>query len=132
LTAADEARIDALVKTALPDPGLGSDEVLVDVELANITFADTLIRAGRPPYPAMSAPLPAVLGNDVGGGVAAVGQGEPQPLAGGESSGTFQDHPFWRKKIPASHRTIAPFWPRSSDVLGHGRIDGMLLTGLRT
>jgi NADPH:quinone reductase-like Zn-dependent oxidoreductase len=61
LTAADEARIGALVKKALPDPAAGSDEVLVDVELANITFVDTQIRAGRPPHPAMSARLPAVL-----------------------------------------------------------------------
>jgi NADPH2:quinone reductase len=75
LTAADEARIGALVKKALPDPAAGSDEVLVDVDLSNITFVDTQIRAGRPPRPAMSAPLPAVLGNGVGGVVAAVGQG---------------------------------------------------------
>jgi NADPH2:quinone reductase len=62
----------------------GSDEVLVDVELANITFVDTQIRACRPPHPAMSAPLPAVLGNGVGGVVPAVGQASmPRRSAGG-------------------------------------------------
>lgn len=68
---------ERLEPAELPDPAAGFDEVLVDVdvELTNITFVDTLIRAGRLPHPAMSAPLPAVLGNGVGGVVAAVGQG---------------------------------------------------------
>jgi Zinc-binding dehydrogenase len=40
--------------------------VLVDVDLASITFVETQVRAGRPPNPAMLPKLPAILGNGVG------------------------------------------------------------------
>jgi hypothetical protein len=35
----------------------------VDVELANVTFVETQIRAGHPPHPAMNPTLPAVPGS---------------------------------------------------------------------
>ena len=47
----------------------GPDEVVIDVEVANITFVETQIRAGRPPHPSMRPALPAILGNGVGGTV---------------------------------------------------------------
>ena len=47
----------------------GPDDVVVDVEFANITFVETQIRAGRPPHPSMLPALPAILGNGVGGTV---------------------------------------------------------------
>ncbi len=49
----------------------GPDEVVIDVELANVTFVETQVRAGKPPHPSMLPPLPAILGNGVGGTVAA-------------------------------------------------------------
>ena len=52
----------------------GPDEVVIDVEFANITFVETQVRAGRPPHPSMLPALPAVLGNGVGG---TVGEGSP-------------------------------------------------------
>jgi len=65
-----------------PDPPLGAGEVLIDVELANVTFVETQIRAGRPPNPAMLPTLPAILGNGVGGTVAAAGPGAAPSWAG--------------------------------------------------
>ena len=45
-------------------------EVVIDVELANVTFVETQVRSGKPPHPSMLPPLPAILGNGVGGMVA--------------------------------------------------------------
>jgi len=41
----------------------GPDDAVIDVELANVTFVETQIRAGRPPHPSMLPALPAILGN---------------------------------------------------------------------
>jgi NADPH2:quinone reductase len=54
---------------------------VVDVELANITFIETQLRAGRVPAP-MLPDLPAVLGNGVGGTVASIGPGVETDLVG--------------------------------------------------
>lgn len=64
---------EVLVSRTLPEPVAEPGQVLVAVELANVTFVDTQIRAGRPPHPSMAPTLPAVLGNGVGGRVVAVG-----------------------------------------------------------
>ncbi len=45
----------------------GPDEVVIDVALANVTFVETQVRAGKPPHPSMLPALPAILGNGVGG-----------------------------------------------------------------
>jgi NADPH2:quinone reductase len=50
------------------------DEVIIEVEFANVTFVETQVRAGRPPHPSMLPALPAILGNGVGG---TVGEGSP-------------------------------------------------------
>jgi NADPH2:quinone reductase len=47
----------------------GPDEVVIDVALANVTFVETQVRAGKPPHPSMLPALPAILGNGVGGTV---------------------------------------------------------------
>jgi NADPH2:quinone reductase len=66
----------------MPDPVAGPGQVLIDVQFANITFVETQVRAGRPPVPAMAPQLPVILGNGVGGTVAAVGAGVDPALAG--------------------------------------------------
>ena len=48
----------------------GPGEVVIDVEIANVTFVETQVRAGKPPHPSMLPALPAILGNGVGGTVA--------------------------------------------------------------
>ena len=63
-------------------PAPGVDEVVIEVEIANVTYVDTQIRAGRPPHPSMLPELPAILGNGVGGVVAAVGEGVDAALIG--------------------------------------------------
>ena len=54
----------------VPAPVPGPGQVLIDVRIANITFIDTQLRAGRSPNPAMVPRLPAILGNGVGGVIA--------------------------------------------------------------
>jgi NADPH2:quinone reductase len=66
---------DVLVPADVPEPAARDGEVVVDVELANVTFVETQVRAGRPPHPSMLPALPAILGNGVAGIVAAVGPG---------------------------------------------------------
>jgi len=51
----------------VPDAGAGAGQAVVDVEVANITFVETQVRAGRPPHPSMLPVLPAIPGNGVGG-----------------------------------------------------------------
>jgi NADPH2:quinone reductase len=47
----------------------GPGEVVIDVEIANVTFVETQVRAGKAPHPSMLPALPAILGNGVGGTV---------------------------------------------------------------
>jgi NADPH:quinone reductase len=63
-----------LEASEVADVRAGRDEVVIDVEFANVTFVETQVRAGRPPHPSMLPVLPAVLGNGVGG---TVGEGNP-------------------------------------------------------
>jgi NADPH2:quinone reductase len=59
-----------LILTQVPDPVPGPDEVLVEVEIANVTFVETQLRAGRAPFPGMAPALPVILGDGVGGRLA--------------------------------------------------------------
>jgi NADPH2:quinone reductase len=65
-----------------PAPVAREREVVVDVEIANITFVETQVRAGRPPHRSMMPALPAILGNGVGGLVTASGPGVRGDLDG--------------------------------------------------
>jgi NADPH:quinone reductase len=71
-----------LVPAELPDPEPGPGQVVVAVGAASITFVETQIRAGHPPHPSMSPALPVILGNGVGGVVAAAGLGADTRLTG--------------------------------------------------
>ena len=70
---------EALVPGEAPDPVAGPGQALIDVELANITFVETQLRAGTAPF---SLDLPVIPGNGVGGVVAAVGDGVGEELVG--------------------------------------------------
>jgi NADPH2:quinone reductase len=66
-----------------PDPEPGPGQVLVDVAVAAITFVDTRMRAGT--FPGLPASeFPVVLGNGVGGTVAARGEGVDRAWLGAE------------------------------------------------
>jgi NADPH2:quinone reductase len=73
---------EVLVAGEAPDPSPGPGEAVVEVERAGVTFVETQIRAGRPPNPSMAPSLPAILGNGVGGVVAAVGSDVADDLRG--------------------------------------------------
>ncbi len=71
-----------LVAAELPDPVPGPGQVVVAVAAISVTFVETQIRAGHPPHPSMSPALPVILGNGVGGLVAAVGADVEASLVG--------------------------------------------------
>jgi NADPH:quinone reductase len=73
---------DVLVPVDVPEPQAGAGTVVIEVELANITFVETQIRAGRPPRPAMTPALPVVPGHGVGGVVTSVGTGVDTDVIG--------------------------------------------------
>jgi NADPH2:quinone reductase len=73
---------NVLESDEVPDLSAGPGEVVIDVSIANVTFVETQIRAGKPPNPAMLPKLPAILGNGVGGTVAEVGPGANSSLVG--------------------------------------------------
>ncbi len=62
---------EVLVPRDVPEPVPQEGQVLLRVELANVTFVETQIRAGRSPRPEMLPKLPAIPGNGVGGTVLA-------------------------------------------------------------
>jgi NADPH:quinone reductase len=65
---------EVLEPAEVADVRAGPDDVVIEVEFANVTFVETQVRAGRPPHPSMLPTLPAILGNGVGG---TVGEGSP-------------------------------------------------------
>jgi NADPH:quinone reductase len=71
---------DVLKAAEADEVRAGPDEVVIDVEFANVTFVETQVRAGRPPHPSMLPALPAILGNGVGGTVAGSGAGAGRPV----------------------------------------------------
>ena len=75
---------EVLVGAEVADPVATPGRVVIDVEVASITFVETQVRAGRPPHPSMSPQLPAILGNGVGGRVLAVGADVDPALVGTE------------------------------------------------
>lgn len=73
---------EVLVAAEVPDPVAGPGQALVEVQIANITFVETQVRAGHPPVPTMRPQLPVVPGNGVGGVVTSVGAGADTALVG--------------------------------------------------
>src|SRR2546429_1637818 len=66
---------DELHLVEVPDPVPGPGQVLVRTAAAGITFVETQVRAGRPPWPGPGPALPVVLGNGVEGDVIGAGEG---------------------------------------------------------
>jgi NADPH:quinone reductase len=73
---------EGLVVAELSAPVAGPGQAVVQVRIANVTFVETQVRAGRSPNPAMAPKLPAVLGNGVGGVVTSVGADVDPALIG--------------------------------------------------
>ncbi len=69
---------------AVPEPEPGPGEVVVRMAAAGVTFVETQVRAGRPPWPGPLPALPLVPGNAVAGPVVAVGEGVDPALVGRE------------------------------------------------
>ncbi|MEV4758005.1 zinc-binding dehydrogenase [Micromonospora sp. NPDC049559] len=71
---------EVLVEGEAPDPRPEAGEVLIRVAVAGVTFVETQVRAGRAPWPV--PPPPGILGNGVGGTIAAVGDRVDPALVG--------------------------------------------------
>ncbi|HEY4028415.1 MAG TPA: NADPH:quinone reductase, partial [Candidatus Dormibacteraeota bacterium] len=78
---------EVLVPAEAPEPVAGPGQALVEVEIANVTFVETQVRAGRPPHPSMAPKLPVIPGNGVGGVVTSVGAGVDRALVGTRAMG---------------------------------------------
>ena len=72
---------EVLEPTEVDEVRAGPGEVVINVDLANVTFVETQVRAGKAPHPSMLPALPAILGNGVGGTVAGVGSEAEEPGA---------------------------------------------------
>jgi NADPH:quinone reductase len=73
---------EVLAATDVPVPAVADGQARIAVSLANVTFVETQIRAGRAPHPSMLPTLPAILGNGVGGTVVAVRPGVDPEMVG--------------------------------------------------
>lgn len=87
-----------------PVPGPG--EALIRVEVAGITFIETQTRAGRAPK--AGAVPPAILGNGVGGTVAAVGPGGDRALVGQRVVASLNGTGGYAELAVAAVRNILP------------------------
>jgi NADPH2:quinone reductase len=89
---------DELHLVEVPDPVPGAGQVLVRTAAAGITFVETQVRAGRPPWPGPGPALPVVLGNGVEGEVIGAGEGVDPSWLGRRvvtstgGSGGYADH----------------------------------------
>src|SRR3979411_1336661 len=73
---------EVLEPAEVTGPRAGPDEVVIDVEFANVTFVETQVRAGQTPNPPMLPPLPPRPRNGVGGTGAETGAGVDSSLTG--------------------------------------------------
>ena len=97
-----------LLPRHVPAPAPGEDDVVLDVEIANVTFVDTQIRAGTPPHPSMLPELPAILGNGVGGVVSEVGEGADATWIGRRVMASLNGRGGYAERaVAASSRLVA-------------------------
>jgi NADPH:quinone reductase len=73
---------DVLHLVEMPDAEPGPGQVAIRAAAAGITFVETQVRAGRPPWPGPGPALPAVLGNGVEGTIVSVGADVDPALLG--------------------------------------------------
>lgn len=97
-----------LVPVELPDPVPGDNHVVVDVEVASISFVETQIRAGRPPRAFPLPDPPFVPGNGIGGVVSAVGPHVDPGLVGQRVFSTTGGHGGYAEKAAVNVADLIP------------------------
>lgn len=95
-----------LVEQDIPEPGPG--QLLVKVGASGVNYADTVRRSGKP-YP-VPTPCPFVLGGEVAGVVAAVGEGVER-WAEGDSLIGLMDHGGYAEYVVAPAAAAIPISP---------------------
>jgi NADPH:quinone reductase len=115
---------NVLHPVTLPDPEPDPGQVRVAVEVAAITFIDTLIRAGSPVAP--PATFPVVLGNGVGGVIDLVGPDVDPAWVGARvvttTGGTGGYASFALARAGDLHRVPEPLGlPEAAALLADGR-----------
>jgi NADPH2:quinone reductase len=128
---------EVLVAAEVPDLAPGPGQALIDVEIANITFVDTQVRAGNAPNPAMAPQPPAILGNGVGSllvqlarnagarVVAAAGGRRKLSLAGelGASVAVDYTEPGWTDRVRAQLDGIDVVFDGVGGAIGRAAFD---------
>ncbi|HEY0690920.1 MAG TPA: zinc-binding dehydrogenase [Kribbella sp.] len=128
---------EVLVPAEAPDPVPGPGQVLIEVKFANITFIETQFRAtGAGPF---AAELPMILGNGVGGAVAAVGDGVDGDLLGRRVVASLGGSGGYAEKAVVDEAALVPVpdelaLDQAVALLADGRTAMMLVraAGIRT
>jgi NADPH2:quinone reductase len=128
---------EVLVPAEAPDPVPGPGQVLIEVKFANITFIETQFRAtGAGPS---AAELPMILGNGVGGAVAAVGDGVDGDLLGRRVVASLGGSGGYAEKAVVDEAALVPVpdelaLDQAVALLADGRTAMMLVraAGIRT
>jgi NADPH2:quinone reductase len=123
-----------LVGEEVAEPVAGPGQVLIDTDIANVTFVETQVRAGRPPHPAMLPSLPAILGNGVGGVVAAVGGAGDPALIGQRVITSLRGTDGYAQRVVADIAGLVPIpdelrTDEAVALLADGRTAMMLVRG---
>jgi len=94
---------EVLTVVDVPDPAAASGQVLITVQAAGVSFADTLMRAGSFPAP---LELPAILGREVVGTIAAHGRGVHEPPIGTRVAATVPSGGYAERVAVAADRIV--------------------------
>jgi NADPH2:quinone reductase len=113
---------EVLALVEVPDPVPGPGQVLIEVHAAGVTFADTMMRAGSFPAPLR---LPAILGREVIGTVAAHGPDVHQPAIGSRVAARVPAGGYAERVAVRTERTVTV-----PDGVGDAQALGVLGSGL--
>jgi len=95
-----------LTVESMPDPKAEPGLAVIDVQYASVTFVETQLRAGRPPFAPPELPL--IPGNGVGGTVREVGEGVDRALIGRSVVSTTGGHGGYAERVAVETSLLIP------------------------
>jgi NADPH:quinone reductase len=99
---------DVLHLEHVPDPVPGPGQVLIAVTFAGVTYVETQVRAGRPPWDGALPSTPYYPGNGVEGEIEAVGDGVDPALAGTRVVSATGGSGGYADRVVVSDRAVIP------------------------